>query len=145
MAFVDFTEDDLNSEGGGSFEPGIYSFKVEDIQEKTYRTGSAGYSVLLLVGIGDRDVRVYDNIITNPTPGKKHAKWKLAALCRSVGVDPAGGVDPAQLVGKSGTGDFIREEGSKYLSVGEYVVDAKPTSRSQPYTPTQQDIGNVPF
>lgn len=140
--YVSFDDNDLK-EGGGSVEPGIYHFKIEDIQEKQFKSGSGGLNIQLLVGIGDRDVTVYETIVLNPAPGKKHAKWKLAQLCRSVGVDPEAGVDIAKLLGKVGRAEFVLPDGEKYLRVDTYFNPDKPAAPKA--TTSMAGIGNVPF
>lgn len=143
-------------EGGGRAEAGKYRYKIDDIQEVTFRSGNPGWKVILLVAaFDDRDIKVFDNIVN--TPG---ALWRLKQLCDACGKDfnnpPVGGWDPYDFVNKTGTADFeVADNG--YLKVKEYCAasantgpntrqTARPNTRQEnhDYGPPAWDANNPP-
>lgn len=118
-------------------EPGDYTFKVDDIQEKNFKSGSSGLSVKLLAGVGDRDVTVYDTVVVEPAAGKNNTIWRLKALAGALGFD-AENIDTNKLLGKFGRASFKLEDG--YLRVDRYEkADTPDTSIGKP-VPKDDDV-----
>jgi hypothetical protein len=111
---------DEKEDSGGRAEEGTYSFKVDDITEKTFKSGNDGWAVMLLAAaLEDKDVTVYDNLVNVPT-----ALWKFEAFCNALGYDfanpPAGGYKPEQFVNRMGKARFVKNDRG-YLAVDEYL------------------------
>lgn len=101
-------------------KPGVYPFEVLACEETTFRTGAHGIRVQLSVDAGGRTpMKFWTNIVF----GEK-STWKMAELCRCVGVrfDPP--CEATDLVGKTGRAEFdVREyEGLLGLEVVRYLV-----------------------
>jgi hypothetical protein len=119
MAF-DYNPEE-KEEGGGRAEPGTYGFKVDDIKETTFRTGSEGWKVELLVSaLPDKDIRVYNNLVNLPK-----ALWKFEEFLNAFGFDfmnpPRGGYKPEQRINKTGKARFVKNDRG-YLEVDEYLA-----------------------
>jgi len=92
---------------------------VAACEETTFKTGSHGVRVRLLVDAGGPvSMPVMDNIVFG-----ERTTWKMYALCQTTGVrfDPP--CESADLVGKSGTGRFVVDErdGLVGLAVARYL------------------------
>ncbi len=111
---------DEREDSGGRADEGTYRFKVDDITEKTFKTGNDGWKLELLVSaLEDRDIKVYDNIVNVPT-----SLWKFEQFCNAFGFDfmspPAGGYKPEQFLNKMGKARFVKNDRG-YLAVDEYL------------------------
>lgn len=118
MAF-DYNPQD-KVEAGGKADPGEYTFKVDQITEVRFRTGSEGWKVELMVGaLPDQDLRVYINLVNTP-----NSLWVFEAFCSALGFDfnapPRGGWQPHSFENKMGRAKFkLGEKG--YLEVDEFI------------------------
>jgi hypothetical protein len=106
-------------DNGGKAEPGEYLFKVDQVTETTFRTGSEGWKVQLLVGaFPDKDIKVFVNFVQSPA-----ALWKFEEFCASLGFDfnapPTGGWRPEQFEGRTGKALFKKPE--KFLEVDTFL------------------------
>ena len=105
------------TEGGGLAEPGTYTYKVDQIEETTFRSGNDGWKVTLLVSaMQDRDIRVFCNLVNVPA-----ALFMMEQFCNAHGVDfNSGEYEPRQFEGKVGKAIF--EKGDKgYLQVKTFL------------------------
>ena len=100
----------------GRAEPGTYRFRVDEAAETTFRSGSHGLKLVLLVAAyADRDISVYDNLVYHPK-----ALWKVDAMLKSVGLDFSSPPEAHELIGRQGVAEFrLGERG--YLEVAKYV------------------------
>lgn len=138
-------------EGGGRATAGRYHFKIDEAQERTFKSGNDGLEVKLLVAAFDsRDVTVYDRFVF-----LNNSTWKLKQFFDAIGVDFNNPPDAHDLIGLTGEAEFeVGEKG--YIEAGLYIAagansaapkpKAKPVARVKP----SQDYGNasddnVPF
>lgn len=110
--------------GGDEIPAGTYFFKVDEVAEKTFKTGSQGVSIKLLVMIGSKDITVYDNLVAT-----EKARWKWQQLAKALGLPTKGEIDPHQFLNRMGVADFERKADSKYLQVGRYTPPAETPTR----------------
>jgi hypothetical protein len=122
-------------------EAGTYSFKVDDVTEKTFSSGNEGLSVKFLVAVsGERDVTVYSNFVYVPK-----ALWKLKEFMDSIGVDFEQPPEPWELVNKTGTAAFVVGE-KGYLEVDTFIP-ADTALKASVSKPAKDEplSDNVPF
>ena len=159
MSFSYNPQDKIDN--GGRAESGTYTFKVDEITEKTFKTGNDGWAVKLMVAaFDDRDVTVFDNIVNVPS-----ALWKFEQFCQAFGFDflnpPEGGYQPHQFEGRLGKAEFEKDD-KGYLKVKEYQPtaanngpDSRQATRKADYSygpppmedepPPPTDVDNLPF
>lgn len=134
-------EFDLGTEdkAAGDFEempPGDYSFKVDVVEEKKFRSGNKGVGLKLLAFIGDRDVVIFDNLVA-----KENCIWKWQQLAKALGLPVSGKIDPMSFEGRIGMAAFVRPSDSKYLQVDKYHPLSDPPAPAI----TAPTTGDVPF
>lgn len=121
---------DADTSGGGDFElppPGEYLFKVDTCEEVTFASGNKGIKAKLLVDTGERDITCYVNI-----PYTDSMMWKVSHFVECLGFDFKNPPDAWELVGKTGSADFVHKEGKtregvptgkKYLDAKDFIVE----------------------
>jgi hypothetical protein len=103
-------------DGGGRAEPGTYVFRVEEARETTFKTGTEGAEVTLMVGaFEDRDITVFERFAYMPK-----ALWKLEQFMNAIGEDFAHPGEVYDLVGRTGRAEFEHND-KGYLRVKEYI------------------------
>lgn len=124
-------------------KPGIYPFKVESAEEKTFSTGTPGLSVKLIVGYQGRDVPCFVNLFY------EKAEWKLKTFLDSIGLDYDSPPELFEIEGKLGMAKFkIKDDG--YFDVAAFLDPVEQTRHSsgggqkKPATQVADD-DNVPF
>ena len=120
---------------------GVYDFKINNIQERVFGTGTEGITATLDVFLEDqgRIIKVYENLYYT-----KKALWRIRELCKCVSVDwPEDGLDSDDLLGKSGTAFFGRKKGEKFLNLMEFIKPS--TSDSSKKLPPSVVDDDVPF
>jgi hypothetical protein len=130
-------------DGGGRAEPGTYVFRVDEARETTFKTGTEGAEVTLMVGaFTDRDIKVFERFAYMPK-----ALWKLEQFMNAIGEDFAHPGEIYDLVGKTGRAEFEHDE-KGYLRVKEYIPananngpDSKPTQRTAQRPPPHPSSG----
>jgi hypothetical protein len=117
----------VENEGSGKAQPGRYTFRVDDVQEKMFRSGNEGLSATLLVAVnGARDLKVFSNFVYTPK-----ALWKLKEFFDAIGVDFEHPPEPWDLVGKTGVAEFVVGE-KGYLEVDTFLPGSANAGRSKP-------------
>jgi len=108
-------EYDPEESSGQSHVPGIYTYRVVNIGDRTFSTGSHGVGMELSVSMGASKVKVYANLVMVPK-----ALWKVKEFTDSLGVefDPPPSND--SLIGREGEAEFkLGEKG--YLEVLKFL------------------------
>lgn len=143
MSF-NYNPEDKTEGGGGKAQPGDYTFKVDQIEEVTFRTGSEGWKAQLLVGaLADKDIKVFCNLVNT-----KAALWKMAEFLASIGLDfnnpPKGGWEPTACEGKVGKATFkLGEKG--YLEVEAFLpASANNGPDARKAAPARKPVSNEP-
>lgn len=117
---MSFNYDPKDKVEGGKAEPGKYKFKVDQIAEATFKTGSDGWKATLLVAaFPDRDVKVFENFVNGP-----NSLWKFEEFCMAFGYDfnnpPKGGWNEQQFEGRFGEAEFVVGDRG-YLKVDAFL------------------------
>jgi hypothetical protein len=117
---MSFKFDNPNQEdkgnGRGKLKAGIYSFKVDQAEEKTSKAGNPMCALTLLVAAGDRDVKVFDRLVV-----KDNCVWKWKQFCKCIGIAFKDNLSPNDFINKMGMVELV--EGEKgYLEVDKYCV-----------------------
>lgn len=93
---------DPNKGPGKQSEPGRYPFVVIEVEEKSFgRDGNTGLKVVMEVAVGDRDIKVFENLIY-----VEQSQWRLKQFLESVGLDYDDPPDIDDLFNTQGVADF---------------------------------------
>jgi hypothetical protein len=117
---------------------GVYDYRISNIEEREFSTGTKGLTVKFDVFLEDRFIQVYENMYYTP-----RALWKLKDLCSSIGVEFKEGLDSEDLIGQSGRAFFGREKSDKFLKLMEFVKDGTPEEKKK--IPPSVKTDDVPF
>lgn len=145
-----FEDGHKEPEGSGDWvsKPGIYTYKVDEAEEVTFKSGNQGLKLKLLVNDGAPwgDSKCFENIVYGP-----NSTWRLKALCRSIGVEYSEKLELWDLEGRGGRAKFKVEEYNGYqnLKVGNYIIkegqtEAPVTAQGKNPAP-ESDIELCPF
>lgn len=127
-------------EGGGSAKPGIYAWKLDDIQEKTFSSGNKGAKATLLVDVDGRFIKVFCNLVDSPK-----SIWMIKGFMAAMGLDyKAPPASPLELIGRLGRAEFkVGDKG--YLEVKKFIEAASvQTAPSAPAASTKTSAAQVP-
>ena len=106
------------SGGGGKAQPGEYPFKIDEAEEVTFKTGSEGLKLTLLVGAFEtKDIKVFARLSYS-----EKAQWRLKQMFDSIGGDFYNPPEDArELEGLGGKAKFKCDE-KGYLEVEEWLA-----------------------
>ena len=117
---------------------GVYLFRIAQINERKFSTGTEGMSVQFDVFLDNKSapITVWENMYYAPK-----ALWKLRDMCKSVGVEFKQGLDSEELLRKSGRAFFHRKKGDQFLSLEEFIIpkDGSPPDEESPPIPAVMD------
>jgi hypothetical protein len=104
------------TEGGGRAVAGLYSFTVDSVTDKVWKSGNPGAEITLQVGaFEDRSIKVFDRMTYAPS-----SLWKVQQFLAALGFDFMTPPENNALLGKCGMAKFkVGEKG--YLEVDEYL------------------------
>lgn len=112
---------DPNKGPGKQSKPGRYPFVVIEVEEKSFgRDGNTGLKVVMEVAVGDRDIKVFENLIY-----VEQSQWRLKQFLESVGFDYDDPPDIDDLYDTQGVADFKLgkprgENERRYLEVDHF-------------------------
>lgn len=110
---------DTSKGPGKQSQPGRYPFHVVEADEKDFRR-SSGLRIVMEVAVGDRDVKVYENLVY-----VKQSQWRLKQFLESTGFDYDDPPDVDDLLGAQGVADFKlgpkKENDRRYLEVDMFL------------------------
>ena len=128
------------AESGGRAPEGEYAYQVEQADEKTFSTRNSGVALMLLVAIGDRDVKVFENLVDTPA-----AQWRIKQFMESINCDYMNPPPLYQIPGKRGRAKFVVGDNG-YLEVEEFLPASASNGpgRAPQEPPTRMPRGNEP-
>ena|SRR3990167_5843328 len=108
----------VESGGGGKAQPGEYAFTIDEAEEVTFKTGSEGLKLTLLVGAFEsKDIKVFARLSYS-----EKAQWRLKQMMDSIGADfYSPPEDARELEGLTGRAKFKCDE-KGYLEVDEWLA-----------------------
>jgi len=132
--------DPEESAGKSEVSRGVYQFRITDVEQRKFGTGTKGCTVTFDVFLADRVIRVYENMFYTPK-----ALWKIEELCKAIGIKFKKGMDSEEFVRQSGRAFFGRKKNDKYLSLMEFITrpegERSPTEEPPPSVVDEE----VPF
>lgn len=110
---------DPNKGPGKQSAPGRYPFVVVEVEEKQFRNNK-GLRVVMEVAVGERDVKVYENLIY-----VEQSQWRLKQFLESTGFDYDDPPDIEDIYDAQGVADFKLgkprgENDRRYLEVDHF-------------------------
>lgn len=111
---------DPNKGPGKQSEPGRYPFVVVEVDEKQF-TNNKGLRVVMEVAVGDRDIKVYENLIY-----VEQSQWRLKQFLESIGFDYDDPPDTEDIYDAQGVADFKLgkprgDNDRRYLEVDSFL------------------------
>jgi|2_EtaG_2_1085320.scaffolds.fasta_scaffold62907_2 hypothetical protein len=133
----------IRSKKKGEVPPGVYQFRVFDIQEREFGTGTEGMTITFDVFADNRVIKAYENMYYTDD-----AQWKLERFFEAIGLvwkeeEP---YDKEEILNKTGTAYFTRAKDEKYLGVKEFLMPKSgPVQNSGKVIPPSMPDEDVPF
>ena len=133
----------IRSKKKGEVPPGVYQFRVFDIQERKFGTGTRGMTVTFDVFADNRVIKAYENMYYT-----EDAHWKLEDFFAALGLvwKEEEAYDKEEILNKMGSAYWTRAKGEKYLGVKEFIMPkSAPNQKSGKDTPPPMSDEDVPF
>lgn len=109
-------DDSTVPEGPTRAVPGIYTFRVEDATDETFRSCNHGVKlVLMTAAFPDRDIKVTTRLVF-----VKSALWKVKEFLDSVGLPFSPPPPTESLIGLTGSAEYELDE-KGYLTVARFI------------------------
>jgi hypothetical protein len=130
----------IDSNDRPDIKPGTYEFKVDDAEEVVFNSGNKGLKVILLVAVGNRDVKCYCNFVYMDS-----IAWRLEQFYDAVDLDYRDEkLELWDITGKTGKANFKVDERG-YLKADKFWPVRKRTATGVKVAAAQLDDDKLPF
>ena len=131
---------------------GVYPFRCKNIQERTFGSGTEGFTAEIEVFIVEQNklIKIWENFYYT-----KKALWRIRDFATSLGLKFRTGMEGSEFIGQLGKAYFDRKTGKKFLDPFEWIAKEGDNAQASPpipestqakgFPPSQPTADDIPF